>query len=69
MCGLLTAAFLLVFWMWARLSSTAHDTNLEVAAFTAGIGNLVYAPTELLTASQAVGVAAVVAGWAAAAVW
>lgn len=67
--GILTSTFfLLAFWSWARLSATPHDTNLEVAAFTSGIGNLVYAPTELLTASQAVGLAAFGAGFAAAAI-
>ena len=44
-----------------------HDTNLEVAAFTWGIGNLAYAPIEMLVSSQAVGAMMFSAGFAAAA--
>ncbi len=67
--GLLTAAFfLLAFWVWAWSSDSPHDTNLEVAAFTWGIGNLAYAPIELLVSSQAVGVMMFGVGFAAAAV-
>ena len=54
--GLLTAAFfLLVFWLWAWSSQTIHDTNLEVAAFTWALGNLAYAPIEMVTPSPIVG--------------
>ena len=66
--GLLTAIFFLsVFWVWAWSSDTPNDTNLEVAAFTWGIGNLAYAPVELLTSSPEVGVAAFGIGFSAAA--
>ena len=67
--GILTSAFFLpAFWVWARFSATLNDTDLEVAAFfAAGIGNLVYAPTELIMASQAEAVAASVVGFAVAA--
>ena len=67
--GLLTAAFfLLAFWIWAWSSDSPHDTNLEVAAFTWGVGNLAYAPIEALTSSQAVGLMMFGIGFAAAAV-
>ena len=67
--GLLTAAFfLLAFWVWAWSSDSPHDTNLEVAAFTWGIGNLAYAPIEMLVSSQAVGAMMFSAGFAAAAI-
>ena len=57
--GLLTGAFLLVvFWGWAWSSQTAHDTNLEVATFAWALGNLFYAPTEVVTSSPLIGVAA-----------
>ena len=66
--GLLTGAFfLMAFWIWAWSSDSPHDTNLEVAAFTWGIGNLVYAPIELLASSQAVGVMMFAVGFTAAA--
>ena len=39
--------------------------NLEVAPFTAGVGNLVYGPTELLTAIAAVMFFAKVSRWMA----
>ncbi len=67
--GLLTAAFfLLAFWVWAWSSDSPHDTNLEVAAFTWGIGNLVYAPVEMLVSSQAVGAMMFAVGFTAAAI-
>ena len=67
--GLLTAAFfLLAFWVWAWSSDSPHDTNLEVAAFTWGIGNLAYAPVEMLVSSQAVGVMMFAVGFTAAAI-
>lgn len=67
--GLLTAAFfLLAFWVWAWTSDSPHDTNLEVAAFTWGIGNLVYAPIEMLAYSQTVGAMMFGVGFAAAAI-
>lgn len=67
--GVLTAAFfLLAFWVWAWSSDSPHDTNLEVAAFTWGIGNLAYAPIEMLVSSQAVGVLMFGVGFTAAAV-
>ena len=67
--GLLTAAFfLLAFWVWAWSSDSPHDTNLEVAAFTWGIGNLVYAPIEMLSYSQTVGAMMFGVGFAAAAI-
>ena len=66
--GLLTGAFfLMAFWIWAWSSDSPHDTNLEVAAFTWGIGNLAYAPIELLVSSQSVGVMMFGVGFAAAA--
>ena len=49
------------------ISSAPHDTNLEVS-FTWGIGNLAYAPIELLGSSQAVGVMMFGIGFAAAAI-
>ena len=67
--GLLTGIFFLsAFWIWAWSSDSPHDTNLEVAAFTWGIGNLAYAPIELLGSSQAVGVMMFGVGFAAAAI-
>ena len=66
--GLLTGVFfLLAFWVWAWSSDSPHDTNLEVAAFTWGIGNLAYAPIELLASSQAVGMMVFGVGFTAAA--
>ena len=54
--GILTGTFfLLAFWVWAWSSDTAHDTNLEVAAFTWAVANLTYAPIELLSSSPTVG--------------
>ena len=67
--GLLTAVFLLLtFWIWAWSSESPNDTNLEVAAFTWGAGNLAYAPVEILTTSQTVGVLVFGIGFCAAAV-
>lgn len=66
--GILTAAFFLgAFWVWAWSSKTVHDTNLEIASFSVGIGNLTYAPTELL-ASPEWGLLAFGVGFAAAAI-
>ena len=53
--GLLTGAFfLLVFWFWAW-SRTAPNTNMEAAAFAWALGNLTYAPLEMVSASPTVG--------------
>ena len=49
-------------------SDTPHDTNLEVAAFTWGVGNLAYAPIEVLTSSPTVAVLMFGIGFTAAAV-
>ena len=67
--GLLTGVFFLsAFWVWAWTSDSPHDINLEVAAFTWGIGNLAYAPIELLNSSQTVGVMMFAVGFTAAAI-
>ena len=67
--GLLTGAFFLsAFWVWAWSSNSPHDTNLEVAAFTWGVGNLAYAPIEMLTSSPTVGVMMFGIGFVAAAI-
>ena len=66
--GLLTGAFLLiVFWFWAWSSRTAHNTNMEVAAFAWALGNLAYAPIEMVTSSPAVGAVSFGIGFSAAA--
>ncbi len=66
--GLLTGAFLLlVFWVWAWSSRTAHNINMEVAAFSWALGNLAYAPMEMVTSSPTVGAMAFGIGFSAAA--
>ena len=66
--GLLTGAFLLlIFWFWAWSSRTVHNTNMEVAAFAWALGNLAYAPIELMTSSPAAGAGAFGIGFSTAA--
>ena len=66
--GLLTGAFLfLVFWVWGWSSRTVHNTNMEVAAFAWALGNLAYAPTEVITSSPTVGAMAFGIGFSVAA--
>ena len=63
--GMLTGAFLLaVFWFWAWSSRTLHNTNVEVSAFAWALGNLVYAPIEMVTSSPIVGAVAFGIGFA-----
>lgn len=57
--GVLTALFfILVIWFWAWSSRTAHDVNVEAAAFAWALGSIAYAPTELMATSPAVGAVA-----------
>ena len=57
--GLLTGIFLLVvFWFWAWSSRTLDNMNVEVAAFGWALGNVVYAPMEIVTSSPIVGAVA-----------
>ena len=66
--GLLTGTFLLVvFWFWAWSSRTAPNTNMEVAAFAWALGNLAYAPMEMVTSSPMVGAMVFGLGFSAAA--
>jgi len=66
--GLLTGSFLLlVFWFWAWSSRTVHNINLEVAAFAWALGNLAYAPMEMVTSSPTVGALAFGIGFSTAA--
>lgn len=54
--GLLTAIFLLlIFWFWPHISKTSNDLNLEIAAFTWAIANLLYAIPEVLGLSLLIG--------------
>ena len=54
--GLLTGAFLLsVFWFWAWSSRTVRSPNTEVAALAWALGNLAYAPIEMMTTSPTAG--------------
>lgn len=54
--GLFTGIFLLVFfWFLPFLSKTKHDTNLEVSAFAYGLGNILYAPSEILIQHNLIG--------------
>ena len=64
--GLFTGIFfLLFFWLLPFLSNTKHDTNIEVAAFCYGLGNLVYAPSEILTQHSMTGALIFSIGFAA----
>ena len=66
--GLLTGVFLLfVFWFWAWSSRTAPNINVEVAAFAWALGNLAYAPIEMMTSSPTLGALAFGVGFSTAA--
>jgi hypothetical protein len=66
--GLLTGVFLLfVFWFWAWSSRTVHNMNIEVAALAWALGNLAYAPIEMVVASPTAGAIAFGIGFSTAA--
>lgn len=68
--GLLTGVFLLViFWFGAWSNRPNSNTGMEAAAFVWAIGNLVYAPMEVVTSSPAAAAAAFGVGFTLAAAW